>query len=263
MPRVFEGKRICGTSALRLFMDESGVVWKLTFSADRTGKIALIRWFIWKARNNLVFNHMPVNPSEVIQKCSQAWFEHNRHCNGSSTRSPEGPSLHPPSHRWRSATHGGIKINCDASFNQKHLKASAAAIMPDRRGRLLDGLVSSFSASSALLAEAQAIHLACFLAQEHNTSLVEIESDNQSLIKLCVSEDVPLGSVWQWCLTFEASQSCNNGSLVGPVEQTTGQRIGLLVPMLAKSFLLIGWITHLWPLFLFCLVMLPVRCFVL
>ncbi|KAL7222781.1 hypothetical protein ACSBR1_024474 [Camellia fascicularis] len=63
--------------------------------------------------------------------------------------------------------------------------------MRNSRGRLLDDLVSSFLASSALQAEAHAIRLARSLAQAHNASMVEIETDNQSLIKLCLSEDVP------------------------------------------------------------------------
>ncbi|KAL7206513.1 hypothetical protein ACSBR2_019265 [Camellia fascicularis] len=40
-------------------------------------------------------------------------------------------------------------------------------------------------------AEAYAVRLACRLAQAHNLDVVQIESDNQMIIKLYVSEKVP------------------------------------------------------------------------
>ncbi|GMP61596.1 hypothetical protein CsSME_00023997 [Camellia sinensis var. sinensis] len=52
-------------------------------------------------------------------------------------------------------------------------------------------MVSSFQSSSAFAAEAQAVRLATSLAQASNLSSITIESDNQAVIKLGASENVP------------------------------------------------------------------------
>ncbi|KAL7189457.1 hypothetical protein ACSBR1_039160 [Camellia fascicularis] len=112
----------------------------------------MIGWFIWKARNDHVFNHSPIDPRDILQKITDAWLELQ---------------------------------------NQATAKASIPAILRDSEGRLLDGQVSSLLSSSTQQVEAQAVRLACFLAKNHNLPSVEIESDNQTIVKLCVSETVP------------------------------------------------------------------------
>lgn len=65
------------------------------------------------------------------------------------------------------------------------------AILRNSAGYLIDGLVSSFRASSAFAAEAQTVRLATSLAQASNLSSISIASDNQVVIKLGASENVP------------------------------------------------------------------------
>lgn len=35
---------------------------------DLSSNCAIVGWFIWKARNDLVFNHIRVSPSDTIQR---------------------------------------------------------------------------------------------------------------------------------------------------------------------------------------------------
>lgn len=87
----------------------------------------------------------------------------------------------------------GFKISYVATFSKATAKATIAVIPRDSEGRLLDGLTSSILSSSAQQAEAQAVRLACFLAKDHNLPSVEIESDNQTIVKLCLKNCPTLG----------------------------------------------------------------------
>ncbi|XP_028112211.1 uncharacterized protein LOC114310437 [Camellia sinensis] len=69
--------------------------------------------------------------------------------------------------------------------------AVLAVILRDSKGNLLDGCAKSCEASSAAQAKAHAIRLAYLMAQALNLSRVEIESDNKSVISLCIFETVP------------------------------------------------------------------------
>ncbi|CAL5371424.1 unnamed protein product [Camellia sinensis] len=93
--------------------------------------------------------------------------------------------------RWRPARAGALKFNCDASFNSKGATASAAVLLRNSEGRLVDGIATSFRSSSAFAAEAQAVRLAAQLAITRNPEAATIESNNLEVIKLGVSEKVP------------------------------------------------------------------------
>ncbi|CAL5348507.1 unnamed protein product [Camellia sinensis] len=92
---------------------------------------------------------------------------------------------------WRPAPLGKLKINCDASFCNQHSSASIAAVMRDSHGHLVDGIARAIDASSVVSAEAKAVRIACVVAHSYSLSYVEIESDSQMAINLCVSETVP------------------------------------------------------------------------
>ncbi|KAL7189459.1 hypothetical protein ACSBR1_039162 [Camellia fascicularis] len=102
--------------------------------------------------------------------------------------SPTTPATHSNDETdgWQPPPPSGFKINCDETFSKATAKASIAGILRDSEGRLLDGQVSSLLSSSTQQVEAQAVRLACFLAKNHNLPSVEIESDNQTIVKLCV-----------------------------------------------------------------------------
>ncbi|KAI7991576.1 hypothetical protein LOK49_LG12G02484 [Camellia lanceoleosa] len=97
-----------------------------------------------------------------------------------------------PSHSgWQPPSHTSVKFNCDAAFSHSTSSAALAVILRDSQGNLLTGCAQSCKASSAAQAEAHSVRLACLMAKALNLSRVEIESDNKTVISLCVSETVP------------------------------------------------------------------------
>ncbi|XP_028099060.1 uncharacterized protein LOC114298654 [Camellia sinensis] len=155
-------------------------------------KIATVGWFIWKSRNEFVFNNLPVDPMATLHRIAHSWTE------STDLFSTITPQEHRPTSMssspvsgWIPANFGSFKINCDASFCQRTSRAAIAAVVRDSNGQLIDGNAKTVSASSASQAEACAVRMACLMVKAHNLSFVEIESDNQMVIKLCVSEQVP------------------------------------------------------------------------
>lgn len=170
------------------------------FAAEHEGRaeckvlnqVFLIGWYIWKARNDFIFNHIPVHPSETLSKIARAWFEGQEQGTTdliSNTVSPR-PACYRD-HRWHPPWVGAVKFNCDASFRANGEKASAAVLLRNSDGHLLDGLASVFYSSSSFAAEAQAVRLAAQMATASHLDSAIIESDNQKVIKLAVSEQVP------------------------------------------------------------------------
>ncbi|KAI7988222.1 putative ribonuclease H protein [Camellia lanceoleosa] len=155
--------------------------------------IATVGWFIWKSRNNeVVFTNIPVDPLATLHRISQFWTEQEDLLCATSNRAHRPASLSStPVSEWIPANYGCFKINCDASFCQRNSTAAIAAVIRDSNGHLIDGNARTVSASSASQAEAYAVRMACLMVRGHKMSFVEIESDNQLVIKLCVSEQVP------------------------------------------------------------------------
>ncbi|KAL7174090.1 hypothetical protein ACSBR2_033362 [Camellia fascicularis] len=173
-------------------------------------KMALIGWFIGKARNGFTFNYEPIDPHEVIWKISFSWNEQQQQDINPSQIPQIEPSLGSlVAQRWQPPSLGGFKINCDASFDKGRSRASAPTTLHDSTRHLVYGVVSSYSATSAFLAEVYAVCLAWSLAQKHNLQLVNIESDNQAIINLCVLRMCPLGNFWRWYLISKICQELN------------------------------------------------------
>lgn len=156
-------------------------------------KVAATGWYIWKSRNEFAFNKQPVDPLATLHRFYFFWNEQSNFLS-----SNHGPGQLPTMSQqntvsgWRPPPLGKLKINCDASFCNHHSCASIAAVMRDSHdGHLVDGIARAIDASSIVSAEAQAVRMACVMAHSYNLSYVEIESDSQMVINLCVSETVP------------------------------------------------------------------------
>lgn len=159
---------------------------------ETLSQIALIGWYIWKARNDFIFNSVPVNPSDTLQRIHHGWNEYFLQGREETIVALADNSTDvDTASGWTPPRVGTVKVNCDASFHRSSPKAAAAAIMRDSKGQFINGIVTSFFAASALQAEAVAVRLACRLVQMYGLSMADIENDNQDLIHLCVSETVP------------------------------------------------------------------------
>ncbi|CAL5418073.1 unnamed protein product [Camellia sinensis] len=80
-------------------------------------KIATVGWFIWKSRNEFVFNNLPVDPMATLHRIAHSWTE------STDLFSTITPQEHRPTSMssspvsgWIPASFGSFKINCDASF---------------------------------------------------------------------------------------------------------------------------------------------------
>ena len=112
-------------------------------------------WFIWKARNEFIFNGIDRKASDVISKAVTASFEFGsasrKLCQSSFDVFTLGPS------RWLAPCPSMVKTNCDGAFS-KNLKLGAAAfVVRDHSGALIDGKNSFIYCSSPVMVEAKAI----------------------------------------------------------------------------------------------------------
>ncbi|XP_058208130.1 uncharacterized protein LOC131321141 [Rhododendron vialii] len=171
---------------------ESEEIDKGNLEPDIFAKAVFLCWFIWKARNDLVFQSLKQSPISTIARAMGAWDEF---ISATETTCSTHQSLHSslplPSSHWIPLGVGSLKINCDASWSRDLKRGWGGIILRDNRGHLVDGRRFRISSTSAFLAEASVLHEACLFAKALNLSSVCIENDNAQLISLSVSELVP------------------------------------------------------------------------
>ncbi|XP_028089916.1 uncharacterized protein LOC114290224 [Camellia sinensis] len=151
-----------------------------------------IGWYIWKDRNNLVFNHHPIEPSSTLYRARVAKEEFDSATAPGAVRQHQ--SLLDCLSRvagWQAPSTGSFKINCDVAIKMGSHSASTAVLLRDDRGNLIDGDTQRWRVSSSLQGKALACRSACQLEVACNLNSVEIEGDNKDVISLCVSEDAP------------------------------------------------------------------------
>ncbi|GMP24620.1 hypothetical protein CsSME_00001818 [Camellia sinensis var. sinensis] len=81
-----------------------------------------------------------------------------------------------------------MKVSCDASFSSSDGRAALAVILRDSHGKLIDGTTSIAYSSSAKQGEAHVIRLACMFLRALGLLNLQVESDSQEVITLCVLE---------------------------------------------------------------------------
>ncbi|XP_028110248.1 uncharacterized protein LOC114308781 [Camellia sinensis] len=147
-------------------------------------------WYIWKARNNWVFNHNPSSPSQVLAQVGDYWQEiSNLQLMARAQNGSVRPAL--GSVRWTPPDQGHYKLNCDASFAKDCSKTSLVVILRDWRGNLVDGTTTMVHVSSTIQSEARAVRMAYAFSQTLNFSQIQVENGSQSVIKSRVFELVP------------------------------------------------------------------------
>ena len=111
-------------------------------------------WFIWKARNEFIFNGIDPKASVVISKAVTASFEYGLAsrtlCQSSFDVFTPGPSC------WSAPCPGMVKINCDGAFSENLHLGVAAFVVRDHTSALIDGKTSFIHCSSPVMVEAKA-----------------------------------------------------------------------------------------------------------
>lgn len=161
-----------------------------TEGRDLMSKCVGLSWQIWKARNDWVFNGVQIDPRVVIDKASYGWKEFQRY---KAKRETNGDSIAymGRAKAWIPPPEGKVKINCDVAMAKGSTKVAIAVILRNHKGEILDGRTVDVRITSSLQGEALAIRMALtmVLPSYHHSAI--IESDNQSIIKLCLTENVP------------------------------------------------------------------------
>ncbi|GMQ02016.1 hypothetical protein CsSME_00048443 [Camellia sinensis var. sinensis] len=147
--------------------------------------------YVVMARNDHIFNHVPVDPTEVIFKAARDAMEFT---------TAQAMLAAPPSvfrqangvnQAWVSPAQGIFKVNCDVAIQPGTKVGAMPALLRNDQGTLLDGIATKALIASVLQGEVMAICLACVMCDTLHLSRVEVEGDNQGAIKLSVSEDAP------------------------------------------------------------------------
>jgi len=155
-------------------------------------RISFLLWFIWKARNGVVFNNEPLHPLSCPIKAKRAGAEWRTRIRMSTDSFPgEIPSFpHHKSHfivRWFVPPLGFVKLNFDGSY-----RGSAAAggfILRDWRGQPLQFGSYNYGTVTITVAEARAMRNGIFHTLRTGYRQIIIEGDNSTVIRaiLCSS----------------------------------------------------------------------------
>lgn len=146
-------------------------------------------WGIWKSRNSVCFEGKEVDPKTTIFQINLLLKDCELYINEVSGVIEERVvNSSRVGKYWRPPVSGGLKINCDASFNKELKRGYADIIIKGDSGEFISGLTKQIWASSPLVAEALALREALFLAVNLGLQVVTFEGDNLDLIKACRKE---------------------------------------------------------------------------
>ncbi|KAL3719109.1 hypothetical protein ACJRO7_004112 [Eucalyptus globulus] len=139
--------------------------------------VAVILWHIWKSRNHAIFGSKQLDPSNLVD-IALAELQSFKRWNPKLSKS-EGEAI-SSSKAWIPPKKGTFKINIDGSYEPGRMEGSVACICRDFTGNLLDGAAQTVTASSAFMAEAQALFEALnqFLSLRKEEVVFEIDSSD-------------------------------------------------------------------------------------
>ncbi|XP_043699816.1 uncharacterized protein LOC122650466 [Telopea speciosissima] len=164
--------------------------WNPIFSRDkklaqeRFSLASFLLWFIWKARNDLMFNNKQWSPQQVISMAEKAHQEFSSVvCKPPSVSVEVEEQNFPSSHSWTPPNEPFLKINCNAAWVKNSGKGGLGVIIRDHRGILIHAYSSGTSCDSSLYAEALAIRTGLLQAAKLHLSHIVVESDCLSLIQ--------------------------------------------------------------------------------
>ncbi|KAK4267638.1 hypothetical protein QN277_024391 [Acacia crassicarpa] len=137
-------------------------------------------WFLWKWRNNCVFqDHLwkPYNPSEVIKK---SW---HLYCMAiPSYQDLSIPSLNNPC-RWSPPPPGWFKLNVDGAVSLSEMKAGCGGVIRDHMGLWISGFTQTLGFCNAYMAEEWALLLGLRRAWDEGLKHILVESDAKLLVE--------------------------------------------------------------------------------
>lgn len=153
-------------------------------------RVVFIAWYIWKSRNEFIFESVPVNPMATMLRAMEAYGEFLSISNSQQVPM-DNPQTVDSYSQWRAPGRGSYKLNCDVAVVDNGKEGKTAAVIRDWKGSLVNGSTGSCEIASTLQGELNAIRMACKMAASMEINQATIESDCQQAIKLSVSEQDP------------------------------------------------------------------------
>ncbi|RYR06082.1 hypothetical protein Ahy_B06g085879 [Arachis hypogaea] len=148
-------------------------------------KLGCVCWYIWKTRNQYIFQQATINPKQAIINEEQLAAEHHNTTSGSSTQhnSSKGRIGDRKRITWRPPPQDRLKVNTDAAFQKDTGKAASAVVIRNWQGKYITGTTTQFTTTSALAAEAQAYREALILIKNLQIENCIIETDCLQLVQ--------------------------------------------------------------------------------
>ncbi|KAJ8615688.1 hypothetical protein MRB53_035060 [Persea americana] len=138
---------------------------------DELVKVTWTWWYLWKARNAILFLSQPFHPSSVVGKICYAKHEWRMVSTLLTTK-----NRHPiPPENWTAPPPGTHKLNVDGSFHIANGTAGMGGIIHDCRGRLVQAFACAITANSAIEAEMKALLRGIQLCVQNNLTNAIVE----------------------------------------------------------------------------------------
>ncbi|CAL1377280.1 unnamed protein product [Linum trigynum] len=148
-------------------------------SSEELTKVLITLWFLWKERNNHLFNNPKLEEWEIVAKAQNYLEEYIEQQN---RRNP-GPPLSRARARTRCPLERTLKLNTDATILGEE-GTGYGMILRDSAGNFLMGATHRTKTRWPIeMAEAQAMVWGLKLTREHYSLLLLMETDCQTLIQ--------------------------------------------------------------------------------
>ncbi|XP_026399270.1 uncharacterized protein LOC113295134 [Papaver somniferum] len=156
-------------------------------------------WDIWKGRNDLVFEHKPINIQSTIAH-EIYWFSMFYYYEEGSDVQATVPiqtfTATVKNQRWRPPLANMTKLNVDAAWRTD--RSSYAVVGTNQAGKFLCAQADVADYQSPLLAEASGFLLAIRLVADMKFNRIVIEGDSQRVVLALngVTLNVPWRLLW-------------------------------------------------------------------
>ncbi|RYQ92149.1 hypothetical protein Ahy_B09g098304 [Arachis hypogaea] len=149
-------------------------------------KLGCVCWYIWKTRNQYIFQQATINPKQAIINAEQLAAEYHNTTSGSSTQhnSSKGRIGDKKRVTWRPPPQDRLKVNTDAAFQKDTGKAASGVVIRNWQGKFITGTTTKFTTTSATAAEAQAYREALILIKNLQIENCIIETDCLQLVQV-------------------------------------------------------------------------------
>ncbi|KAB2630796.1 hypothetical protein D8674_008315 [Pyrus ussuriensis x Pyrus communis] len=161
----------------------------------RQSYIVFTCWCIWKARCDLVFKGMSVNPLKVLADVSAAMSSFFGAKAMAGVRGGGDGRRGTQVARWCAPASPFVKINVDASWSKASKMGFVGLIARDMERKFVAAARYAISAPSATATEAYALLHGCQLGEDLGVRYVILESDSLEAIN-CLSSSLSRGS-WE------------------------------------------------------------------